>query len=171
MVDKIPLSKIKKIPNASLLRMINKAKKHLKTDDVWIKICKEYNESPDIIDLIPTKFGNLDVSAKTDHGIVILNYSLLCDGDFYKDYSYLIHEYTHWFQQCYGTKPTQSSDNDNYLHNPSEQEGFANQVEYISKEFNVDEAEQYVDDLLKYHEVEKKEKKDLKDILMDKVEE
>ncbi|MEK6881013.1 MAG: hypothetical protein AABY22_15450, partial [Nanoarchaeota archaeon] len=127
-------------------------------------------ESVDIIDYIPTMFGDLDVSAKTDHGIVILNYKLLCEGNFYENYSYLIHEYCHWFQQCYGTEPTQGSDDGEYLDNPHEKEGFQNQIEFISDEFGENEAEEYVDDLLSYHEVtNKKEKDKRKDELMAKV--
>ena len=116
-------------------------------------------------------FGNLDVSAKTDHGVVILNYKLLTDGDFFKDYSYLIHEYTHWFQRCYGAKATKSSDDGSYLDNKFEQEGFQNQVEYIADQFGDGEAEQYVDDLLEHHEIDnKKEVEDKKEILMSKAE-
>ena len=69
----IPLSQVKKFPYRTLNRLINKAKNHLKTDESWKKLCDEYDEDVDIIDFIPTMFGNLDVSAKTDHGIVILN--------------------------------------------------------------------------------------------------
>ena len=158
--EKIPLKIIKKLSYKTLMRMINKAKKYLKNDETWKKICEEYNEAPDVIDYIATFFKDLEVSAKTDHGIVYLNYRLLCDGDFFKDYSYLIHEYSHWFQQCYGNKPTQSSDDGNYLDNPFEQEGFANQVEYIADTEGKEEAENYVEDLLEYHEVDDKQKKD-----------
>jgi hypothetical protein len=167
---KISLEKIKKLPYKSLYRMISKAKKFLKKDKTMIDIFKKYGEDVDIIDVIPTMFGDLDVSAKTDHGIVILNYKLLSDGDFFKDYSYLIHEYTHWAQQCLGKKATKSSDDGEYLDNKYEQEGFQNQIQYISNHFGDDEAEKYVDHLLKYHEVDsKKEFKNKKETLMAKV--
>lgn len=158
--DKISLNLVKKMPYKALARMITKAKNHLKTDDVWKKICKEYDEEVDIIDLIPTKFGDLDVSATTEKGVVTLNYKLLCDGDFYKDYSYMIHEYTHWFQQCYGDHPTQSSDDGNYLENKYEQDAFTKQVSYIDDNFGKEEAEDYVDNLLEHHDVTKKKEKD-----------
>lgn len=167
--EKIPLSQIKKMPYKTLNRMINKAKNYLKDNEIWKNLCKEYDEEPGIIDYIPIMFGNLDVSAKTDHGIVILNYKLLCDGDFFKDYSYLIHECTHWFQQCYGKKATKSSDDGDYLHNKFEQEGFANQVEYIDEQFGKDEAEKYVEDLLEHHDKDGKEKEKLETILLEKV--
>lgn len=158
--QKISLEQIKKLPFKALNRMINKAKKFLKKDKTMINIFKEYGHDVSVIDYIPTYFDEIDVSAKTDHGVVILNYKLLCDGDFFKDYSYLIHEYTHWAQQCLGAKPTKSSENGSYLHNPYEQEGFQNQVEYISNHFGEDEAEKYVDHLLDYHDIKKKKEKD-----------
>jgi hypothetical protein len=168
--EKIPLKVVKKMPYRTLMRMINKAKKYLKNNEVMQGVFKEYNVDINEIDLIPTYFKDLDVSAKTDHGIVYLNYKLLCDGDFFKDYSYLIHEYSHWLQQTTGTKATKSSDDGSYLDNPYEQEGFQNQVEYIADQFGDEEAEQYVDDLLEHHEVEdKKEIKDKKETLMAKV--
>ena len=167
---KISLKEIKQLPPHSLLRLRNNAKKVLQKDKVWEKLCQDYDIDVSIIDIIPTKFGNLDVSAKTDHGIVILNYKLLCDGNFDKDYGYLIHEYTHWFQQCFGDRPTQSSDDGNYLQNPFEQEGFSNQVEYIANHEGTQEAENYVDDLLEHHDVKnKKEKDELESIFLEKI--
>lgn len=166
---KIPLDKIKKVPPHILMGLIDKAKEYLKNDEVMKKVCEEYGQPVEMIDYIPTFFKDLDVSAKTDHGIVYLNYKLLEDGDFFKDYSYLVHEYSHFFQQCFRTKPTQSADVGSYLDNPFEQEGFKNQVEYIANEFGEDEAENYVDDLLDHHEIEGKEKDEKKDILMEQI--
>jgi hypothetical protein len=112
-------------------------------------------------------FSDLDVSAKTVKGVVYLNYKLLCDGDFYKDYGYLTHEYTHALQQCTGKGPTKGSDDGEYLDNKYEVEGFQNQVEYMANEFGEDEAEDYVDNLLEHHEItNKKEKAKKKDQLM-----
>ena len=168
--EKIPLSTVKKFPYRTLNRLITKGKTYLKADKIWQDICKEYGEEAEIIDLIPIMFGDLDVSAKTDHGVIILNYRLLTDGDFFKDYSYLIHECTHFLQQCYSKKATRSADDGDYLHNPAEQEGFQNQIEYIADHQGEDEAEEYVDDLLEHHDVDnKKEKSELEEILMEKV--
>lgn len=85
-----------------LLRIINKAKKALKKDKVMQDIFKKYDQDINIIDYIPTFFKKLDVSAKTDHGIVWINTKLIEDGFDKFDYSYLVHEYTHWLQQCLG---------------------------------------------------------------------
>lgn len=170
--QKISLKEVKKLPISTLIRFINKAKKSLKSDETWQRMCKENDVDVDIIDLIPTKFGKLDVSAKTDHGVVILNYQLLCEGDFGSNYGYLIHEYTHWLQQCFGKTATQGADDGNYLHNKHEQEGFANQVEHIANNQGEEKAEEYVENLLEYHDVKDKQEKDeLSAIFLEKVEE
>lgn len=168
--EKIPLSQVKKLPYKSLNRMIKKMREYLKQNQVVQDMFKEYKVDIAEIDFIPMMFGNLDVSAKTDHGIIIYNYKLLTDGDFFKDFSYGVHEMTHWLQQTTGEKATKSSDDGSYLDNPYEQEGFQNQVEYIAKQFGEGEAEQYVDDLLDHHEVDsKKEIEEKKETLMSKV--
>lgn len=171
MVDKkkIPLEEIKKLPLPFLMLLINKAKAYLKKNEVMQRIFKDYDLDISELDYIPTMFGDIDVSAKTDHGIVILNYKLLEDGDFFKDYSYLIHEYTHWAQQTTGTKPTKGADDGEYLDNPYEQEGFQNQVEYIAEHHGEDEAESYVEHLLEHHEISEGEKEDKKEKLMARV--
>lgn len=165
--EKIPVEEIKKIPLKILNRMLDKLRDFLKDDETTQRMFKEYGVDIEEIYLIPMTFAELDVSAKTDHGIIYYNYSLLADGDFIKDYSYGVHEMTHWLQQTAGDKPTQSADDGEYLDNPFEQEGFQNQVEYIANQEGDDEAEEYVDNLLEHHEIDdKKEKKDKKKKLM-----
>lgn len=167
---KIPLSQVKKMPYRSLNRMLKKLREFLKKDDVVKKMFKEYDVDIEEIDYIPMRFGTLDVSAKTDHGVIIYSWKLLTDGDFFKDFSYGVHEMTHWLQQTTGTKPTKSSDDGSYLDNPFEQEGFQNQVEYIAKHEGEEEAETYVDDLLEHHDIDSKtEIKKKKETLMAKV--
>lgn len=168
--DKYTISQVKKLPYKALNRMIKKLKEYLKTDETTLKMFKEYGVDIEELEYIPMMFGNIDVSAKTDHGVIIYNYRLLTDGDFFKDFSYGVHEMTHWLQQTSGSKATISADEGSYLDNPYEQEGFQNQVVYISDQFGEEEAENYVDDLLDHHEVEsKKELKEKKETLMAKV--
>ncbi len=169
MPKNIPIEKLKQIPPALLLKMINKAKEHIKKSDVMQRICEEYGQPIEVIDLIPTYFKELDVSAKTDHGVIYLNFKLLEDADFFKDYSYLIHEYSHFFQQCFRDEATQSSDDGSYLDNEFEQEGFQNQIEYIAKEHGEQEADDYVENLLDHHEIEDEERDEKKEVLMGNV--
>ena len=164
------MQQVKKTPPILLLRLIKKIKNRIKSDPVMLRVFAEYDIDINEIDYIPTYFADLDVSAKTDHGIVYLNYKLLQDDFDNMDVSYFVHEYSHWLQQTTGDKPTKSSDDGDYLQNPYEQEGFQNQVEYIAEQFGKDEAEEYVDHLLDHHDVnDKEDKEELEDVLMEKV--
>jgi len=158
--EKIPLSVVKKFPYKTLNRLIKKLREFLKQDPVVRDMFKQYDVDIKEIDYIPMMFGNIDVSAKTDHGVIIYNYKLLTDGDFFKDFSYGTHEITHWLQQTTGDEPTRSSDDGEYLENPFEQDAFQNQVEYIAEHFGDGEAEEYVDNLLDHHEVDDDNKRD-----------
>jgi hypothetical protein len=168
--QKLTIDEVKKIPPTLLLRLINKMKSYIKTDPTLIDIFNKYNISIDELEFIPMKFGDIDVSAKTDHGVIIFSYRLLTDGDFFKDYSYAIHELSHYAQQTTGNKPTKGSADGNYLDNPYEIEGFQNQIEYIAHEFGEHEANKYVENLLNHHNIkDKEEKKDKKEELLAKV--
>jgi len=170
MAEKWSLEEVKKLPFPFLNRILNKLREYLKKDEIVQNMFKEYGADINEIDFIPMKFGEIDVSAKTDHGIIIYNYQLLTDGDFFKDFSYGVHEITHYLQQTCGKKATQSSDDGSYLDNPYEQEGFKNQIEYISKEFGEGEADKYVENLLDHHDVDSKsERKEKKEELMSQV--
>jgi hypothetical protein len=149
------------------LQLINKIKKYLKTNKVIIDLFKEYDVDLDILDYIPIRFGKLDVTAKTNHGIITLNYKLLRNKDIIKDISYLVHEITHVLQQCFQDKPTNKVSDEDYLNDPNEQEGFQNQVKFLSDEQSPEDAEEYIDDLLEYHDPVNKD--DKKDILLSKI--
>lgn len=158
--EKIPLKMVKKLPYTTLMRMINKARDFLKEDGIMQETFKEYEVDIEELDYVPIYFKDLDVSAKTEKGIIYLNYTLLTDGDFFEDYSYLIHEVTHYLQQTASKKPTTSSDDEHYLDNKFEQEAFKKQVEYISEQFSKTKAEDYVEDLLEFHDIDDDKKKD-----------
>jgi hypothetical protein len=168
--EKLPLSAVKKLPYKSLNRMIQKMREYLKNNDIVKKMFKEYDVDIAEIDFIPMMFGDLEVSATTNHGVIIYNYKLLMDGDFFKDFSYGTHEINHYLQQTTGKKATKSSDDGDYLHNEFEQEAFSNQVGYIDDQFGKEEDKKYVDELLEHHEVDnKKEKDELESILLEKI--
>ncbi len=170
MAEKWDIEDVKKLPYRSLERFIEKLREYLKKNEVVQKMFKEFDADINEIDFIPMKFGDIDVSAKTDHGVITYNYKLLTDGDFFKDFSYGVHEITHYLQQTCGKKPTQSADEGSYLDNPFEQEGFQYQIEYIAKEFGGSEANKYVEHLLDHHDVDdESEREDKKEELMAQV--
>lgn len=168
-MKKLSLKEAKKLSFNTLNKLINQLREHLKTDDTMIEAFKKYKIDIDELNYIPMTFDNIDVSAKTEHCIIIFNYKLLLDGDFSKNYSYGIHEVVHFLQQSTGDKPTQSADDGNYLENGAEQEGFQNQIKYIADTEGEKEAEKYVDDLLDYHDVDKKKEKELENTLLKKL--
>lgn len=171
MYMKYSLDEVKKIPAKTLLNIINRAKKSIKNNDVFKDMCEEYSVKTDIIDLIPMRFGDIPVSARTEKGVITFNYKLLCDGDFINDLHYMIHESDHYLQQCYGEEPTQGANDGDYLSNPFEQDGFQRQIEYLDKTHGKEEAENYVDHLLDHHNIDdEEEREEKKDILMDRVE-
>ncbi len=155
----LTIEEIQKIPQAVLLKLIDRAKKYLKNDKTIKKMCDEHGVDVDFLDDIPVMFDNIEVSAKTSHGIVILNYALLQDGDFFKDYSYLCHEISHVLDQCLGQGPTQGADDGFYLDNKFEQKGFQNQLEYIANNSGKEHAYSYVDKVLNHHDVTDRQKR------------
>jgi hypothetical protein len=169
--QKLTIDQVKKISPKTLLKIIQRAKNYLKTNDVWKSACKEYNVDPDTIDLIPVKFGDLEVSARTAKGIITLSWKLLCDGDFFKNYSYLVHESVHVLRQCFDSKPSIGAEEGDYLSNPDEQEAFKFQVQFLDDQYGEDQAEDYVDNLLDHHDVkDEDEREEKKDVLMERVE-
>ena len=167
---KIPLEEVKKISPAVLMKMINRAKNFLKTNKVFKEMCDEYGVGADIIDLIPMKFGDIDVSAKTSHGVITLNFKLLTDGDFIKDYSYLIHEIEHALSQTLRNHPSKGANDGDYLSNQEEQIAFKKQIQYIDHMHGKQEADRYVDHLLDHHDKDGKERKHLEKKLKEKIE-
>lgn len=163
------LEEIKKMSPQVLLKIIQRGKDFLKKNKVMQEICDKYDFDIEDLDLIPVKFDDIDVSAKTDKGVVTLNFRLLEDGDFFKDFGYLVHEFGHHIQQSY--EPTKSADDGDYLLNPAEQEAFQYQIKYMDDQFGKEEAENYVEQVLDHHDVNnKKERNHKENILMKLVE-
>jgi cell fate (sporulation/competence/biofilm development) regulator YmcA (YheA/YmcA/DUF963 family) len=150
---------VRKIPKSELLDKINKIKAKIKDHDVVKDMFKEHNVDINDIDLIPMAFGDLDVSARTDHGVIILNYRLLQDG-INDDAHYFTHEITHWLQQTTNDGPTQGSAEGDYLENPYEIDAFQNQTEYIADEYGEDQAENYIEKVLDHHNVEDEDERE-----------
>ena len=162
---KYTLEEVKQISKPDLIKIINKGSEYIKNHQVTKDAFKKYKADLNEIDYIPIMFEDLDVSAKTDHGMILLNYELLCDGQFEKDYSYLAHELVHYLQQTCRPDGTMPFDGE-YLDNPDEQEGFQAQVNFIQDEYGESEASKYVDHLLEHHEISNNKKDKLYNKLM-----
>lgn len=146
-------------------QLINKALNTLKSDEVVIKMFQENDLDIDEIFYIPICFvDDLDVSARTEHGIIYLNSKL--KENFEENIHYLPHEITHFIQQTTGTKPTMGSTDDDYLDNKYEQEGFQNQTKYIANNHGDEKAEEYIEKVLEHHDVPEDEKDERKKDLL-----
>jgi hypothetical protein len=155
--------KTKGLPHKKMAPFLDKLKKRVFDSDVVKEMLKEYEIDRSEIELWPICFAEIPVSARTDHGIIYLNIDLFNDGDINENIEendhYLAHEMTHVCQQSTGSKATPGSTDDNYLDNPTEQEGFSNQTKYISETKGDDEAEDYIDQVLDYHTNDKSDDK------------
>lgn len=160
----LSLEQVRSIPRKQQLKLINILKQKVKKHEVVKEMFDEYDVDLDEIDLIPMGFADLDVSARTDHGTILLNYRMLQDGSFLNDDHYLVHEITHFLQQTTGDGPT-SGGKDDYLDNKYEQEGFQNQTEYIADTKGKDVAENYIEQVMDKHEVPEEEKEEKRDAL------
>ncbi len=151
------------------IQLLSDIKDELKSNDIAKELCKKYDFDIDIIDGIPIEFADeLDASAKTINSKILLSDELM-DAPFEKVMRYAIHELVHALQhmQRHG-KEDPYKDHD-YLDRPDELEAFQHQIQYESDAVGKEQAEDYVDDLLDYHEVPEDEKTEKKDELLDKV--
>ena len=148
-----------------LLTKINDAKEELLEDDTYLDLCKEYEVSPEVIHLIPIRFGDIDTSAKTIHGVIVLNRKLLDKGEFQDHIHYILHEIIHFLQMVTRKKPTKKKPDEEYLDNKDELEAFQYQIEFMGK----GDGEDYVEKLLDHHEVDDEDEREEKmDELMDR---
>lgn len=156
-----------------LLTILQNANQKLLQSESMREAFEEYQIPFDQLLLIPVCFADLEVSARTEKGIIYLNFNLLEDYDL-EDLEnctdaidhYLSHEYQHWLQQTTGDGPTQGSGEDDYLDNPYEQEGFQHQTEYLTETRSSEEAEEYIDQVLDHHQVEDQEEREEKKNLL-----
>lgn len=146
--------------------LIDAAIRQIKGSDVIKKLFKEKDVDLNLIDLIPIVFSDIDTSARTDKGIIYLNSDLISTPEDIEHY--LVHEITHFLQQCFSDGPTVGSTDDSYLDNKFEQEGFSRQVDYITDTEGPEASEQYIDKVIEHHEVPEDEVEEKKDKLMGK---
>jgi hypothetical protein len=152
------------------IELLSEIKENLKTSDIAKEICKKYGYDIDIIDGIPIEFkDDLGSSAKTINSKISISDELI-DAPIEKIMRYAIHELVHALQhmQRYGKEDPYKDKK--YLDRPDEIEAFQSQIEFEAKEVGMDEAEDYVDDLLDYHDIPENDKDDKKEELMNKVE-
>jgi hypothetical protein len=146
--------------------LIDSAIRSIKGSEAIRKMFKKKGVDINLIDLITIVFAPLSVSARTDKGIIYLNEDLIKTPEDIEHY--LVHEITHFLQQCFSAGPTVGSTDDSYLDNKYEVEGFQNQSEYIEDTEGKDVAHQYIDKVVEHHDVPKGKVEDKKEELLGK---
>jgi hypothetical protein len=146
-------------------------KEALKSNKIAKKILKKFSLESDIIDGMVLKFDEeLDVTAKTINGEVALNENLF-QKSFETIMRYVIHEFVHVCQHIKNQKgkTKKSKTDDTYLDNPEELEAFKWQTLYTKDAEGMDSVEEYLEELMDYHDVPEKKQEDkieeLKDYL------
>jgi hypothetical protein len=154
-----------------LLKKIEEGKEMLRKDETYKKMCKDFKVNEDIIDLVPIRFGDdVDVSAKTVRGVIILNKKLLLDDNFKNNIHYILHEVSHFLQMTTRSKPTKGANDGEYLENEDEIEAFTYQIEYMDDQYGDEEANKYIEHLLNHHDVDgKKDRKEKKEELSSRI--
>ena len=126
------------------------------------------DDSEDFLKCVSISFDDLDVSAKTLNGNIILNQKLM-EKPSPVMMRYVIHELTHAVQHIMNNGSKSNKSNDDYLEKDSEVEAFQRQVEYHASSVSKKDAEKYIDDLLEYHDTPKKKYKPIKEDLLERV--
>lgn len=146
------------------LDLINKYKDEIKSSNAVKKLFENKGIELGFVDYIPIRFGKLDVSARTEKGIIILNYNLLDKPETIPHY--IVHEITHWLQQCFSDGPTQGSAEGKYLDNEYEIEAFQYQTDFLEETKGDKVADKYVNKVLDHHDMRGEERKEKKDEIL-----
>ena len=150
-------------------KMVAKLKDFLKADQTYRDLCEEYDHDESIIDGIPVVFtSEIDVTAKTVNAKVFINTSII-DDKFEIVARYLLHELTHCFQHMEKEGKKNKGKNKVYLNRPEEMEAFQYQIEFDARKRSGKKVNEYVNDLLSYHNIPKEKRPAKKEELMSKI--
>ena len=150
-------------------KMVANLKDFLKADQTYRDLCEEYDHDESIIDGIPVVFtSEIDVTAKTVNAKVFINTSII-DDKFEIVARYLLHELTHCFQHMEKEGKKNKEKNKVYLNRPEEMEAFQYQIEFDARKRSGKKVNEYVNDLLSYHDIPKEKRPAKKEELMSKI--
>ena len=161
------ISKKAKSNLQNIIELLARVKRELRANDIAKEICKEHGFDIDIIDGIPFEFvDDLDASAKTVDSAIQLNSNLL-DEEFEIIMRYSIHELVHALQHM-KSEHLNNCEGEEYLDRADELEAFQYQIEYEAEERGKSEAEEYVENLVEYHEIPLESREHKKNELLEK---
>ena len=165
----IKVSSLKKEDNLmDQISCLTRIRESLVSDEIAKIICEDMGFDHKILSGVPIRFEELDVSAKTVNSNISLNPKLM-NKSFEIIMRYVIHELVHCFQHIKNyNKNNSSKDDEDYLDDKDEIEAFQWQIKYDEESRGEEEAEEYVDELLEYHDVPDGEKGDKKELFLEK---
>ena len=141
----------------------------LMNDDIANEICNEFGYDKDIILGVPLSFSDdIDVAAKTLNGEMMINENLIDEKQEIL-FRYIIHELVHVFQHMQNKSERDPYPNKDYLDRPDEIEAFQFQIEFDEETRGENDAVEYVEELVDYHEVPESKQDAKEDELMKKV--
>jgi hypothetical protein len=151
------------------IKILDKIRKSLINNDVAKEICDDNNFDYWILKSVSIRFDNIDTTAKTINGNIILSKKLLKKSH-ETIMKYVIHELVHVFQHIdeYGKKKKINRKKD-YLNREHEIEAFQYQLQFDKKQKGEKKVEDYVENLLDYHKIPDSKREDKKKELMEKV--
>ena len=134
--------------------LVSKIKEAMEQDDIVNKILKEFNLKEDIVNGFSIVFDeDLDVTAKTTNGEVVLNKELMSKS-FDTIMRYVVHEFVHVCQHIKNqkSKGKKSNKDKGYLDNKEEVEAFKWQILYDAEENGIKSVHKYLDELMEFHD-------------------
>ncbi len=150
-------------------KFVNKVKDLVKKEQSYLDLCEEYEDDVDFIVGVSISYDDdLDVSAKTINGEILLNGKLFDKGDVVDNVRYVLHEITHCFQQLNNLVKKAPAE-DEYLDDKNEQEAFQYQIQYMGDHVSEEEVQEYLEHLLDYHDIEGIERREKIKILTEKL--
>jgi len=149
------------------METLSKIRTALMNDSVAKEICEDLGVGVWILKSVPIRFDKVKVTAKTVNGNIVLSPKLM-KKPFEVLMRYVIHELVHAIQHIdeYGKKQTDKRKD--YLNREDEIEAFQYQVKFDEEQRGEDEAEKYVNHLLKFHDVPEGQKEDKKEEIMER---
>ena len=164
---KVVSAKKRNNPLMNQVESLSRIRTALMNDPVAKEICKENNIGVWFLESVPIRYEDLEVTAKTVNGNIILNPKLM-KKSFEILMRYVIHEMVHAIQHIeeYGKKQTDKKKN--YLNREDEIEAFQYQVKFDESQRGEDKVDEYVDGLLSYHDVPKDQREDKKKEIMER---
>ena len=123
------------------------------------EICSDNNVGEWFLEAVPIMYSELDVSAKTEDGNIMLNEKLR-DHPHRTRMRYVLHELVHAIQHSLD-KNKDIDKTREYLERDDEQEAFKYQLKYDEKKLSKKDIKDYIENLLEHHDVPKKDKEEL----------